>query len=240
MGFVARGNTLVTDPGVILQERGRWLPSFIRSYNPGVSATFYHNATTMRLTDRYLNFTPLSFQFQHGGVLSWNMVFTRQHLEEDFTPLGVAIAKGDYSYTRHKLSYNTDQSRRLSASLAANLGQYYNGSYHSVTAALRFAPAPYVFIAPSIERGRLDEVGVGRFAKDVTLYTVEGRLALNPRLQLSGIFQKSDITGATTWNTRFSWEFKPLSYCYIVFNNGRTGLVSDRQVITKITYLKQF
>lgn len=240
MGFVARGNTLVTDPGVILQERGRWLPSFIRSYNPGASFTLYHNAASLRLTDRYINLTPVSFQFQHGGILSWNMVLTHQSLESDFTPLGVAIAKGDYSYIRHKISVSSDQSKKLAASLTGNFGQYYNGSYHSLTASLSFAPAPYIFLSPSIERGHLDKVGVAHTTKDITLYTIEGRLALNPRLQLSGIFQRSDITGLTTWNTRFSWEFKPLSYCYIVFNNGRTAQSTDRQVITKITYLKQF
>jgi len=243
MGFIARANTLVTDPGIILQERGKWLPSFVRSYNPGISYTMYHNATSFQLTDRYLNLTPVWFQLQNGGIISWYIVFTRQHLENDFIPLGVTIKKGDYAYIRHKISFSSDQSKKISATLTANLGQYYDGSYHSLTAAVSFAPSPYIFISPGIEAGKLEKVGANGATKNVTLYTVEGRIALNPRLQLSGIFQQSNVTNSVSWNTRFSWEFKPLSYIYIVFNNNTVSQgvkTTDRQMITKISYLKQF
>jgi hypothetical protein len=243
MGFIARANTLVTDPGIILQERGKWLPAFIRSYNPGISYTMYHNATSFKLTDRYINFTPLWFQLQNGGIISWYIVFTRQHLENDFIPLGVTIKKGEYAYIRHKISLSSDQSKKLSATLTGNLGQYYDGSYHSLTATVSFAPSPYIFISPGIEAGKLEKVGANGATKDVMLYTVEGRIALNPRLQLSGIFQQSNVTNSVSWNTRFSWEFKPLSYLYFVFNNNitsQTVKTTDRQTITKISYLKQF
>jgi len=243
MGFIARGNTLVTDPGIILQERGKWLPAFIRSYNPGISYTMYHNATNFQLTDRYINFTPLWFQLQNGGIVSWYIIFTRQHLENDFVPLGVTINKGDYHYIRHKISLSSDQSKKVSATLTGNLGQYYDGSYHSLTATVNLAPSPYFFISPSIEAGKLKKVGVNGTTTDVMLYTVEGRIALNPRLQLSGIFQQSSVTNSVSWNTRLSWEFKPLSYLYIVFNNNTASQVvktTDRQTITKISYLKQF
>jgi hypothetical protein len=48
-----------------------------------------------------------------------------------------------------------------------------------------------------------------------------------------------------TWNIRLSWEFKPLSFLYLVYNHGAyTGSLQDRQVeqhlISKLSYLKQF
>ena len=242
MGFVARGNTLVTDPGVILQERGKWLPAFIRTYSPGISYTMYHNATTLQLTDRYINFTPLWFQFHNGSVISWYMIFTRQHLENTFTPLDVTIEKGDYNYVRHKISISSDQSKKISIAVTGNLGQYYNGSYRSLTTTFSFAPSPYIFISPTVEIGHLEKVGASSISKDVTLYTVEGRLAVNPRLQLSCLFQRSNVTNTISWNTRFSWEFKPLSYFYLVFNNNSSSQgvkTAERQMITKISYLKQ-
>jgi len=88
----------------------------------------------------------------------------------------------------------------------------------------------------------------GSFTK-FTLYSVEARVALNPRLQLSGLLQKSNVTGSLGTNVRFSWEFAPLSYFYIVFNNNsmlqnnsflQPVKTVDRQTITKISYLKQF
>jgi hypothetical protein len=249
MGFVARGNTIVTDPGLFYQERGKWLPKFIRTFSPGISYTSYRNATTIKLTDRYININPLWIQFQNGGIISWYTIFTKQNLEEGFDPLGVPINKGSYNYTRHKISISSDPSKKVAASLVGNLGQFYNGLYNSLTATLSYAPSPYIFLSPNMEYGKLKNVGINNVTKNVTLYTVEARVALNPRLQLSGLFQKSSVTNSINYNARFSWEFKPLSYFYIVFNNNsdtqnngpyQTLKTVDRQVITKISYLKQF
>jgi hypothetical protein len=249
MGFVARGNTIVTDPGIFLQERGQWLPEIIRTYGPGISYTTYHNATTLALTDRYLNINPVWFQFQNGGIISWYLIFTKQNLEEGFSPLNVPISKGIYSYIRHKISLSSDPSRKISASITGNLGQFYNGSYNSLSAVLSFAPVPNVFLSPGVEVGKLNKVGINQVSKNVNLYTIEGRIALNPQLQLSGLFQQTSESKALAYNTWFSWEFKPLSYLYIVFNNksltSDNGTlpsirVTDRQIITKISYLKQF
>ncbi|MBL7723639.1 MAG: carbohydrate binding family 9 domain-containing protein [Chitinophagaceae bacterium] len=243
MGFVARGNVIITDPGFFYQIRSKWLPKFIRSTGPGVSYTMYHNATTGKLTDLYINSNPIWFQFQNGGVVSWYAILTKQILENDFSPLGVTIAKGTYEYTRHTLSVSSDQSKKISASLAANLGKFYNGTYNSFKATVSFAPMPYFFLSPIIEVGKLKNVGFYRTTKNVTLYQMEGRVALNPRMQLSGLFQKSSASNTVSWNTRFSWEFRPLSYFYIVYNNNsipQTIKTTDQQMIAKISYLKQF
>lgn len=243
MGFVARGNTIVTEPGIILQERAKWLPKFVRAFSPGVSVTTYHNASSGKLTDRYLNFSPLSFQLQNGGSISWFATFIKQNLENTFSPLNVIIDKGQYKYVRHKITVSSDPSKKISAAITSNLGQFYNGTYNSVTATVALAPAPFLFISPSIELGKLKNVGISNVTKDVTLYIVEGRLALNPRLQLSGLFQKSGINNSTDWNVRFSWEFKPLSYFYLVYNKNAVSQMiktEDQIVIAKLSYLKQF
>jgi hypothetical protein len=249
MGFVARGNTIVTDPGFYFEDRKKWLPGFIRVFEPGISLTTYHDATTLALTDRYITINPLWFQLQNGGIISANIVFNKQNLEADFIPLGVTIQKGSYDYTQYNLSVSSDQSKKVSASVTANLGQFYNGNYNSVTTAVSFAPSPYFFISPNVQIGKMEKVGISNTTKDVALYTVESIIALNPRVQLSGLFQKTNVTNTMGYNARFSWEFQPLSYFYIVLNNnslsqdnGLTGVIktTEKQVITKISYLKQF
>jgi hypothetical protein len=243
MGFVARSRTIVTDPGVNYQFRGGWLPAFVRSYTPGLSLTMYHDVRTGRLTDRYVSVNPVNVQFQHGGVFSWQVVFTGQAVDSGFAPLGVSIEAGRYSYTRHKLLLSSDPSRKIAISLGGDLGKYYNGTYHAVTAALSLAPSPYFFLAPSIEAGRLEHVGKIGGHRDVQLYMVEARVAASPRMQLTGLFQRSTATSSTSWNARFSWEFRPLSYFYIVYNSSRgdgVGALREQQAIAKITYLHQF
>ncbi len=243
MGFVARGNTIVSDPSLYLQERGKWLPKFIRAYQPGAAFTTYHNATSLTLTDRYVNLNPIWFQFQHGGIFSYNLILTKQNLENDFHPLDVTISKGSYDYTRHKISISSDQSKNISAVLIGNLGQFYDARYNSLTTTVSFAPSPHLFISPNIEFGKLEKVGVDQTIENVTLYTIEGRLALNPRVQLTGLLQRSSVTNSIGYNVRFAWEFKPLSYFYIVFNNNSVSQVTEavnQQLIAKISYLKHF
>jgi hypothetical protein len=74
---------------------------------------------------------------------------------------------------------------------------------------------------------------------------LESRLALNPRVQLSGFLQKNTENDLTNINIRFSWEYSPLSFVYLVFNDrdfNETlyGNQTEQQAIVKINFLKQF
>jgi Domain of unknown function (DUF5916)/Carbohydrate family 9 binding domain-like len=243
MGFVSRANFIVTDAGVILQKRGIWLPKFIRAFTPGISITTYHNFLNAKLTDRYLNISPLSFQLQNGGNISWYTIFTRQKLESNFSPLRTTISSGVYNYVRHKIQLSSDQSKKVAAILIANLGTYYNGSYNSLSTTVTIAPLPYFYISPSLEIGKLKKVGITNTTKDVKLYSLEGRLALNPRMQLSALYQKYNVFNTVDWNLRFSWEFKPLSYVYLVYNTNRVNELvktDNRVLIAKVSYIRQF
>jgi hypothetical protein len=88
-----------------------------------------------------------------------------------------------------------------------------------------------------------EKVGESDERKSVRLYSVESRLALNPRMQLISFFQKNSSGNRENWNIRFAWEFKPLSFVYLIFNNKTfytTEKESDQHVIAKVSYLKQF
>jgi hypothetical protein len=123
------------------------------------------------------------------GIISANVVFKKQNLEADFVPLGFTIKNGSYDYTQYNLSISSDQSKKLSASFTANLRQFYNGNYNSHTAGVSFAPILYVFISQNIQVGKMENVEINNTSKNVTLYAVEGTIALNPRVQPSGLFQ---------------------------------------------------
>ncbi|MEX0361020.1 MAG: hypothetical protein AB3N10_08520, partial [Allomuricauda sp.] len=75
-------------------------------------------------------------------------------------------------------------------------------------------------------------------------YSANLRLALNPRVQLSTFYQYNSFNEQGRWNARLSWEYMPLSFVYLVFNDTQTDIFdpmqSTRQFIGKITLLKQF
>ena len=103
-------------------------------------------------------------------------------------------------------------------------------------------------------------LGVNSASGNTQLYTISSRFALNPRVQLIGFYQHNSTSNFDVWNIRFSWEYRPLSFIYLVFNQRgyddfRTKLSNDgltrlktnelarqteQQTIAKISYLKQF
>jgi len=89
------------------------------------------------------------------------------------------------------------------------------------------------------------KVGEPKTTTVIDLYGLQARLALNPRIQLTGFYQKNSANNADNYNIRLSWEYMPLSYVYLVLNHyGFTNLQSKTQAedhaIAKISFLKQF
>ncbi|MEM6642591.1 MAG: hypothetical protein AAF616_06400 [Bacteroidota bacterium] len=89
-------------------------------------------------------------------------------------------------------------------------------------------------------------VGTSEQSLNTHLLSTTARIAVNPRLRLQGSFQYNSANEAQIWNVRFSWEYLPLSFIFLVFNDNQTeGLVpTDRfesqELISKITLIHQF
>jgi hypothetical protein len=71
----------------------------------------------------------------------------------------------------------------------------------------------------------------------------ELRASVNPRLQWSAFYQFNTVQKSGALNARFSWEFAPLSFFYVVYNDGQPildGLLPrSRSLIVKLSWLKQ-
>ena len=70
-------------------------------------------------------------------------------------------------------------------------------------------------------------------------------MAINPRLQLIGFYQKNTTDNLNSVNMRLAWEYQPLSYVYLVFNTlNYQGMDATQQkqqsFLAKLSYLKQF
>lgn len=250
VGFVSRSDVVATTPGIFWYYRGKYLPfrKLIRAFEPSLWVEYYHQASTGRLTERQIGFNPLWLNFQRGGFLGFILTPTKQDLTETFVPLGVRINPGQYQYTRYQLWYTTDPSRKLSFTTNYEFGNYYNGRLGTRDFTLRYAPLPHIALVSRWVSNRFREVGENRTTTTVDLYSIEGRLALNPRLQLIGFYQQNitggqRLTARDTYNIRLAWEYQPLSYLYVVFNrrafNGLTRQ-DEQHVIAKLSYLKQF
>ena len=246
MGFVSRGDVIATTPGIFYYYRGKKLPfqKYIRAFEPGIMPEYYHQASTGRLLESSWMLNPVWLNFQNGAYLGYLIVPTFQYLPEPFRPLGLEIAPGAYRYTRHMLFARTDASRPVNLELNGQWGSYFDGQLLSADAALQIAPAPQFSFTGRLNRNHFSSVGVRSEAQTVDLFSIEARLALNPRLQLIGFYQQNTENKAKNYNIRFSWEYTPLSYIYLVLNHRGFQTIQDKlsredQAILKISYLKQ-
>ena len=71
----------------------------------------------------------------------------------------------------------------------------------------------------------------------------ELRLFLNPRVQWSAFYQYNTALEQGSLNARFSWEYAPLSYLYVVWNDRQPVLDGPstrvRSLIIKLSWLRQ-
>jgi hypothetical protein len=246
LGFVSRTDVIATTPGAFWYYRGKHLPfkKIIRAFEPSLFLEWYHQASTGRLIERSVGYNPIWVNFQNGSFIGLIITPTYQLLTEPFAPLGVRIGTGEYRYTRWSVWASTDVSKKLSARGTFETGAYFNGQLRTTDLSVQFAPMPHISLTGRYNGNRFKEVGEARTTDNIDLYALETRLAVNPRLQLIGIYQHNTQDRRDLWNVRLAWEFQPLSFLYIVYNNRAFTTLNDRRqeqfVIAKLSYLKQF
>jgi hypothetical protein len=247
MGFVSRTDVIGTTPGMNWYYRGKHLPfkKILRAFEPGFLPEFYWQASTGKSIERTFTLFPVWFNFQNGAYFGYAVVPAFQRLTEPFSPLGVTIAPGSYNFTNQQIYLTSDPSRIINVQGTYTWGNYFNGKLNSGNWTLQFAPIPQISFSGTYNRNHFIKVGEPKTTTVIDLYGLQARLALNPRLQLTGFYQKNSANNADNYNIRLSWEYMPLSYVYLVLNHyGFTNLQSKTQTedhaIAKISFLKQF
>ncbi|MEM6684270.1 MAG: DUF5916 domain-containing protein [Bacteroidota bacterium] len=244
MGFVFQKDVMYHSTGGYAILRPKSLP-FIRRWDPGAFLDYYHDLTDFgNFQQAILYIFPIYMWFKDNSFLETSVVPTWQNINFNFAPLGIAIGEDNYSYTRFIINYNTDQSKKLSASAGYNFGNFYNGTRNTLTARVRYAPLPNISLSANYEHNNINSLGIQSEDLNTDLYTANVRLALNPRVQFSSFYQYNSFDKQGRLNLRLSWEYMPLSFIYLVFNDIQTDafdpMQQTQQFISKITFLKQF
>jgi hypothetical protein len=254
-GFLALEDFINLNPGFELDLRPTWLPSFIRSYSPDGDFDAYWTSGG-KFIQADMQASILNFSFQDGGFVEYRPQQVWQDMDGSFAPLDVRVQNGNYTYTRHRFRYSSDQSAVVSANVSYQLGGFFDGTLNFTSAELRFAPLPNIQLSTSYEWNQIRNLGKQHSSAgildsgksfDTHLLGVNARLALNPQTQLIGFVQWNSAAQRTVWNVRLAWEYLPLSFVYLVFNsNDQNFLVNgaiDRRItqqgIAKITFIRQ-
>ncbi|PQJ79993.1 DUF5916 domain-containing protein [Polaribacter porphyrae] len=244
MGFVFQKDVMYHSPGGYAILRPKKLP-FIRRWDPGVFLNYYHDLKDFgNFQQANLYIFPIFMWFKDNSFFEASFTPTWQNINFNFSPLGINIEEDNYSYTRYLLRYNTDQSKKLSGGTRFDFGSFYNGNRNTFTGNLRYAPLPNISLSANYEHNNIKSLGIQKEDLKTDLYSANLRLALNPRLQFNSFYQFNSFDKQGRLNLRLSWEYQPLSFIYLVFNDidedQFNPRIQNRQFISKITFLKQF
>lgn len=248
IGFVSRQDVMVLSPAVIADWRPSWRPGWVRGFKPAVVSYLYYEPDQFTLQEgyvqAYVDVIPTS-----GGVMYPYVQRDFQRPTEAFPLLdGVTVPAGTLDAWRYGFLMQTNASGRLSGQLEVSNGGFYNGRNTAISSSLRVAPSPRLVLSTSYEVNLLRDIGVERVDRTTHLVAPEARIFLNRSMQLGGFWQYSSESRRGAWNARFSWEFEPLSYLYIVYNDNRaigslpggaTPLPPQQQLTVKLVYSHQ-
>ncbi|WP_182835459.1 carbohydrate binding family 9 domain-containing protein [Flagellimonas lutimaris] len=246
LGFISREDVMATSTGLILNYRGDKLPlpNILRAFRPRVVGNWYLESSTGRLTEREITVSPFWIEAQNGAYFSFSARFINQNIYEGFFLLNEEIDTGSFQYNRYSFGLGTDPSSKISTGVNYGFGKFYNGSLETIDLSISAIPLPNISIRASLNNNSYSSLGSMQASRSVNLLTLEGKVFVNPRIALSGLYQKNNRTGSDFYNLRLAWEYGPLSYFYVVLNSNKIASETissiESQGIIKLSFLKQF
>ena len=248
-GFILRNDYVRISPAATLDWRPAWRPSWVRRFQPGFTLEHYVGASDGRVQEGFLAIRPMTVQFQNGGSLMYIAQPSWQRLQSTFRPVpGVSVPAGDYDYMRHQVTLQSDPSARFAARLETGTGGYFDGSLSALRLAVQATPDPRAAFSVDYTLNRLSDVGGATGTLSTHLVAAEARLAANPRVQFVAFAQWNTVVRQASVNARFSWEYRPLAFFTIVYNDRSpisgfslpaAAPAASRQLLVKLGWLSQ-
>jgi hypothetical protein len=246
-GFIKRTNFINTQPNLLFTIPVNWMHGHVRYFEPGINADIYHNAATGEWQEANLNLIPFQLVTKTGTSLTLTVQPSLDNLKSAFTPVPrITVSPGIFRFTHVDLNLTTDQSAPYSILADVSTGGYFNGSLNSYIFTLRAVPIPKIAAGLTYTYNLFKGFGPAGSKVNNYLLAPELRLSFTPKIQLSGFYQYNTVAGNGGLNMRFAWEYKPLSFIYLVFNDLRSisspviqNAFSQQTGIIKISYVHQ-
>ncbi len=142
------------------------------------------------------------------------------NLKYAFDPLrnGNVLVPAKYRFLRGRIGYNSVRNNKLVYRGFAQLGEFYSGKNATASATLEYRLLPYANLLASYEVNHLDLNDLGKDTFHLARFT--GEVFFNNRLNWTTYVQYNTQIDNFNINSRLQWEYKPLSYVYLVVTDN--------------------
>ena len=163
-------------------------------------------------------------------------------LKYGFDPLGNGneLFPGEYSFGTLKVGYNSANNQKLRYRIGALKGTYYNGKRTTANLYLNYQLLPFANLEFSHDINAIDLNELGKETFHLTRFT--GQVFFNNRLNWTTYVQYNTQRDNFNVNSRLQWEYKPLSYIYLVVSDNLNQQITRQNwgVAFKMNYRFDF
>lgn len=207
-------------------------------FNGSVILTRFPKESKTINSQRYLLLENNSFWNENGTLtqMSWyynhaiwfkdlsfvytNLNYDYENLQYGFDVLqnGNFILPGIYRYGRAQVGYNTTPNKNIVAKIENQYGSYYSGTRYRGVLSLKYRLLPFANFETLYELNSIDLNELGNRTFHLARFT--GEVFFNNRLNWTTYVQYNTQRNNFNVNSRLQWEYKPLSYMYLVVTDN--------------------
>lgn len=244
--YDALNNTLIREgytqatAGVEYQkfyEKSKTL-NFIRILNYNSNVYFDENGRKNQISHFlnsavfFKNLSALYYVYKHDYV----------NLKYGFDPLrnGNPLTPDEYRFGILKVGYNSANNQKLRYRVNVQKGRYYGGKRTTAGAFLNYQLLPFANLALTYDINKIDLNSLGKETFHLTRFT--GEVFFSNRLNWTTYVQHNTQSDNFNINSRLQWEYKPLSYIYLVVTDNFNQRINRTNwgVAFKINYRLDF
>lgn len=246
VGFLPRRGYRRPEFRVFFQPQPKRWP-WIRRIAPHVSYnSFYDFEGNLQSSQSHIHL--FEIQPRQGGRFGWFMDYSQDVPLTPFTVFNregrrVTIPVGEYSWLQHAFEYFHNPSARVSGTVRARIGNYYDGDFKSLELTSEYRITPKATASVGWTRQDID-LPYGSFVNN--LVPIKANYSFTTLRSLSALLQYNGQTGQFSSNIRFAWLNRSGTGLFVVFNDRRDLLSSTsfdtlgRSFVVKYTRLIDF
>ncbi|WP_108808811.1 DUF5916 domain-containing protein [Aquimarina spinulae] len=158
--------------------------------------------------------------FKNQSLLYGGLRYEYVNLKYAFDPLnnGNAIIAGKYRYLDAGLGYASADNKKLQYGGNVSYGSYYSGYKNQVSVNAQYRLMPLARLQVRYERNGIDLKALGTETFHLARFT--GEIFFSNRLNWTTYIQYNTQFDNFNINSRLQWEYKPLSYIYLVISDN--------------------
>ena len=179
--------------------------------------TYYDEDKKLNQISHYLNSAVF---FKDLSALYYIFNYNYVHLKYGFDALGNGnpIQTGIYKYGTIKLGYNSANNQQFRYQFNVQKGTYYGGKRTTGEVYTNYQLLPFANLALTYQVNKIDLNELGNDTFHLARFT--GELFFNNQLNWTTYVQYNTQRNAFNVSSRLQWEYKPLSYVYLVVTDN--------------------